>query len=239
MYKYKDSYFDRRQKSSMIYLKYGSSITEQQRVNPWKGWILWVYRLFGDEVEESKIFWQLGKGRTVWDWRDYTRCCVRSGRGSRAKVSQNIARRWGDWEELGQIIFLMNGEKVTRKSKCWWRSAGGWWRLVWIVRRRSDQDGPRGREESECGRGWGTWRKRKQAGKGGLNAGRSSRNRKCSFRWGVWCWGLPRPKNCGPCVPWKTLPSSQGSLCFDKYLYLHDPFLPSSFCSRSHLSRHC
>lgn len=34
MYKYKDSYFDRRQNSSMIYLKYGSSTFEQQRVNP-------------------------------------------------------------------------------------------------------------------------------------------------------------------------------------------------------------
>lgn len=34
----------------------------EQRVNPCKGWILRIYRLFGDEVEESKTFWQLGKG---------------------------------------------------------------------------------------------------------------------------------------------------------------------------------
>lgn len=131
----------------------------------------------------------------------------------------------------------MNGEKVTQKSKCWWLSAGGWWCLVWSVKRHSDQDGLREREERERvevealgGResrreGWAEYRE-------ALLEQEMFLYSKCMMLRTATLSEL-----CFMCSL-KTFPFLT-RVCLDLYLYLYDPFHPCYFCSRSHLSRYC
>lgn len=114
MYKYKGSNFDRRQTFCDLF-KIWSSIIEQQRMNPWEGWVLWIYRLFGAEVEESKVSWQLGRGYEQ-HWVDRTH---------------------------GMLYISAKVSKAERDA--WWRVEGGgekpyssWWGKTYSERRSGD-----------------------------------------------------------------------------------------------------
>lgn len=136
-----------------------------------------------------------------------------------------------------KAIIFMNGKNITQKSKCWWLSAGGWWCLVWIVKGVQTKTGwEKGKRVKVC-TGWGTWRKRKQGGKRGLNAGRSSHERNVSFILGAWCRGKPPSQHYVSYILWKRFLPHKAILTYTSISVIH--LTPSYFCSRSHLSRYC
>lgn len=93
-------------------------------MSPWGGGVLWVYRLSGDEVEDSKVFWQLGEDSlNSRGWTGHIRCCDISG-----KVTEMDG---GDLKEVEEKHVLSDGENYSEKdTSCWWWLAGGWWCLI-------------------------------------------------------------------------------------------------------------